>query len=81
MYIIQSVKNGGYYIGSCGNIEKRLCDHNSNQTRSTKHKGPFELVCKESFDTKTAAIKREKQVKRYKGGRFFKKLVNNVPVV
>ena len=79
MYILRSVTNGRYYTGSCENIGKRLSDHNSNQVRSTKYKGPFEVAYKECYETKTAAIKREKQVKRYKSGRSFKKLITLSP--
>ncbi|MBU0605743.1 MAG: GIY-YIG nuclease family protein [Candidatus Omnitrophica bacterium] len=79
MYILKSITIGGYYIGSCENIEERLAQHNDNKGRYTKNKGPFELIYKESFDSKADALKREKQVKSYKGGRAFKKLVSASP--
>ena len=79
MYILKSIMTDGYYIGSCENIEERLARHNNNKGRYTRNKGPFELIYKESFDSKTDALKREKQVKSYKGGRAFKKLVSASP--
>ena len=79
MYILKRITTGGYYIGSCKNIEERLTQHNDNKGRYTKNKGPFELIYKESFDSKADALKREKQVKSYKGGRAFKKLVSASP--
>jgi len=81
VYILKGRKTGSHYIGSCGSIETRLQDHNSNQVRSTKNKGPYELIYKEEFASKREALKREKQIKSYKGGRFFKKLVSSVPIV
>ena len=36
---------------------------------------PWVIVYKESFETKTEARKRENQIKRYKGGQAFKKLL------
>ena len=79
-YIIKSEKTDRYYTGSCGNIKVRLEEHNSNQTKSTKHRGPYKLVYKESFELKKDALSREKQIKSYKSGRAFKKLIN-VPIV
>ena len=79
MYILRSVSTGEHYIGSCANIEKRLTQHNSNKVRSTKNRGPFEVIHKESFDKKVDALKREKQIKQYKGGRPFKKLISASP--
>ena len=72
----------GYYVGACADIDKRVEDHNKNRTRSTKNKGPYRLVHIEEFKTKNDALAREKLIKRYKGGRAFKKLINiRVPIV
>lgn len=79
VYIIESEKTGRHYVGSCGNIEARLKDHNSNQVRSTKNKGPYKLIYKEEFTSKQDALRREKQIKSYKSGRFFKKLISASP--
>lgn len=75
VYILQSEKFGRYYIGHTANLEKRILDHNSGKTRSTKGYAPYSLVYKEEFSTKSEAYKREMQIKRYKGGVAFKKLV------
>ena len=79
VYIAQSAKTGSYYIGSAANIEKRIKQHNSNQTRSTRNKGPFKLVYKEPLGTKTEARKRENQLKKLKGNRQLKRLIENTP--
>jgi putative endonuclease len=74
-YVIQSQKNNRYYIGSTKDLNRRLLEHNSNNTQSLKNKGPYKLVYKESFLTVTEARKREKEIKSYKGGNAFKKLL------
>ena len=79
VYIIQSTKNGKFYIGSTGDLNRRLKEHNKNQVRSTKHKGPWRLVHKEGLDTKCEAIKREHCIKKLKGNNSFKRLVKKVP--
>ena len=74
-YVIKSELTEKYYVGSCSNIENRLKQHNRGQTKTTRYKGPYKLSYKEEFATKTEALKREKQIKSYKSGRAFKKLI------
>ena len=78
VYILKSVKDDGYYIGSTGNIEQRLKKHNAGGTISTKNRRPFELVYKEWYYTKSEALLRERSIKNYKGGNAFRELINRV---
>ena len=79
VYIIQSTKSEKHYIGSTENIDKRIAEHNKNQVKSTRHKGPYSLVYSETLATKTEARKRENQIKRYKGNSKFKDLIKSGP--
>lgn len=74
-YILRSLKDKRYYIGSTSDLEKRILKHNSGGNTSTKNRRPLELVYFESFTTKIEAQAREKQIKSYKGGLAFKKLL------
>jgi putative endonuclease len=76
VYIIKSLKVLRYYIGSTENVDRRLSDHNSGKVKSTKAFKSWELVYSERFDTKSDAIKRERQIKSYKSGNAFKKLLS-----
>jgi putative endonuclease len=78
VYILQSLKDNKYYIGSTSNVESRLKFHNSGRQRSTKHRIPFILVHSETFLNRMEAEKREKQIKSYKGGEAFRKLLSVV---
>jgi len=41
-YVVQSIGDPDYhYKGHCADIEARLKEHNSGQTKSNKHKAPF----------------------------------------
>jgi putative endonuclease len=75
VYIIYSEKFDRYYVGSTADMNGRVSGHNSGKTRSTKPFRPWALVYSESFGTRTEARKRENQIKRYKGGEAFKKLL------
>ncbi|MFN4881595.1 MAG: GIY-YIG nuclease family protein [Bacteroidota bacterium] len=78
VYIIRSVKDGKYYIGETSDIISRLNYHNSGKQRSTKSRIPFELVLSEEYMTREEALRREKQIKSWKGGEAFKRLIRGV---
>ena len=64
LYILQSLKDLGYYIGITENLEKRIKEHNSGRTKSIKNRVPFVLKYKENYYIKTDARKREIELKR-----------------
>ncbi len=75
MYILQSEKDGRYYIGSTDNIEERVRRHNKGYSRYTKGKGPFKLVYKEDYNTRSEAKKREYYLKSLKSRIALEKLI------
>ena len=75
-YIIESEKNDQYYIGYTKDITLRLERHNMGWSKSTKSGIPWKLVYFERFDTKTEAIKRERELKNYKSKKYLIKLIN-----
>ena len=77
VYILRSLKDSKYYIGYTGDIERRLQDHNRGKSKAIKYRGPFELIYKEEHKTRIEAIRREIEIKKYKGGNEFKKLLNS----
>ena len=74
-YIIKSLKDDSYYTGHAEDLKIRLKQHNAGKTRSTKTKTPWQMVYQEAFKTKSEAYRRELQIKKYKGGKAFKKLI------
>jgi len=77
VYIIKSLKDNRYYIGETADIDRRLFEHNEGWVKSTRHRRPFILVHFEKLDSRTEALKREKQIKAYKGGEAFKNLLSS----
>ena len=75
IYILKSEKNEKYYIGYTSDLSQRIKNHNSGKNTSTKHGVPWKMVYHEEFEDKKLAWLREKQIKSYKGGEAFKKLV------
>jgi len=76
IYIIRSQNTGKYYTGITSDLLRRIRQHNSGANISTKGKGPWVIVYSEEFKDKKLAWYREKQIKKYKSGEAFKKLVN-----
>jgi len=69
------MKDKGFYIGCTADLMKRLRKHNSGKTLSLKNRRPLKLVYSEEYSQAEDAYKREKQIKKYKGGEAFKKLI------
>lgn len=80
-YILESEKNGKYYIGSTGNINERILKHNKGHSKYTKGRGPFKLIYKEEYETLSKAKKREHYLKSLKSRIAIKKLIKNGFVV
>ena len=74
-YILQSTKSGRYYIGHTEDIQKRLERHNTGKVKATKNKGPWVLMCYETYETKTKANSRELYIKSMKSRVFIEKLI------
>jgi putative endonuclease len=74
VYVLKSLKDGRYYIGSTSDLGRRLDDHSLGKTTSLRNRRPLRLVYKEEFPDRLSARRREKQIKSYKGGEAFKKL-------
>jgi len=75
VYIIRNDTNKRFYVGVTKDIERRIREHNRNKRRSVTHFGNYCLVFSETFATLKEARNRESQIKSYKSGNAFKKLL------
>jgi putative endonuclease len=74
-YILRNNLTGRHYIGSTNDLRRRVLEHNRGQTKSTSQKGNWEIIYTEKYDSSIEAKRRESQIKSYKGGNAFKKLI------
>jgi putative endonuclease len=65
-YILYSEKLDKYYIGATGDLKKRLSRHNSSNKGFTSTGKPWLIVYSEVYDSRSTALKREKQLKGWK---------------
>ena len=75
--ILKSKIRDTIYIGSTSNLERRLSEHNNGRARSTKRYMPWVVYYVEQFATKSIAIKREKQLKKWKNRKRIEALIHN----
>ncbi len=75
VYILQSIQNKRHYTGHTDDLEDRLRRHNNGLVKSTKPHCPWKVIYTENFATKSEAYKRELEIKSYKSGIKFKKLL------
>ena len=64
VYILESFSNGDYYKGSSENYLKRFEEHNRGESQYTRCQCPWKLIFVQVFNTKSEALKREKQLKK-----------------
>jgi putative endonuclease len=77
IYILYSTSSDRYYVGYSSDLSTRLAKHNAGATRSTKPYRPWEMVYSESFETKSEALRREKQIKNYKSRNYIEGLISS----
>lgn len=75
VYILQSDKNGRYYIGSTNNLVRRLVEHNSGQTKSLKNLLPMRLVFSKGYEEVGKARKMELHLKKLKSRVIIEKVI------
>lgn len=77
MYVVYAIYNrllDKVYIGQTSDIDKRIDEHNLHTFAgfTSRFEGKWELIFKESIATRSEALKREKQLKSYRGREFIK---------
>jgi putative endonuclease len=73
VYVLKSLNFEKYYIGFTSDLQARVDSHNHPANKGwTSSFKPWKLVYSETFQSKTEAMNREKQLKSQKGREFLK---------
>ncbi len=75
VYILKSLVNGRYYIGSTNNLRRRLFEHNHGKTKSISFTRPYELVFKQIYSSVLEARRVERKLKNFKSRRIIEKII------
>ena len=77
IYILQSLKNKRYYIGSTINIKKRFFEHEQGKVLATRYLRPLKIIFLQNFDNIKDARRTEYKLKKYKSREIIEKIVND----
>ena len=72
VYILLSLTKLRYYVGHTINLENRLLQHNSGQTKSIRYGIPWKVIWADDFSTRAEAMKKENEIKKRGIARFLK---------
>jgi putative endonuclease len=75
VYILRSLKDGSYYVGTTQDVDSRVEHHNQVGTQYTKQKSPWELVYTEEHPDRSSAMQREYAIKKGGGKQFISSLI------
>ncbi len=78
VYALLSEKDGRIYVGMTQDIDRRILQHNSGKSKSTKHYVPWKLLYFEVVNTREEARSREIFLKSGVGKEFLKDFRNNI---
>ncbi|MBU1100699.1 MAG: GIY-YIG nuclease family protein [Bacteroidetes bacterium] len=76
LYILKSKSTNKFYVGHTNNMERRVFEHNSGQTKSTKPGIPWELVYTKEFQTNIEANRAELDIKKKKSRKYIEQLIS-----
>lgn len=65
-YVLNSLKDNKFYLGSTGNLKRRLEQHQRGENVSTAKRLPLELIYFEGHRSKEDALRREQYFKTTK---------------
>jgi putative endonuclease len=77
IYILKSLKNSRYYIGSTINVDVRFKQHNQGNVKATKNIRPLEIVFYQSYCNIETARKMEMKLKSFKRKDFIEKIIKD----
>ena len=72
VYVLRSLVFERFYVGMTEDVERRIREHNSEKTKSTKFYAPWSLVFVEKCENRIEARKREKFLKGGSGKELIK---------
>ena len=75
-YVLYSKEHNKYYTGMTSSLVRRLSEHNSGKTKSTKAYRPWKIIYQEEYGSEIEAIRREKYLKGGSGREFLKSLIS-----
>jgi len=77
VYILQSSSTNRFYIGSTNHLIRRFHQHQSEQVKSTRNRGPWFMPYYEIYQTHSDAVNRELELKHQKSSKYISEIINH----
>ena len=77
VYILRSLKNSHFYIGSTINMVNRIEKHNKGLVRSTRNTRPYKVELVKEYSTLTKAKQIEYKIKKLKRREYIEKMIRD----
>ncbi len=74
VYALKSMTQKYIYVGITNDINRRVNEHNTGRSKTTKSRAPFKLIYSETVKDRREARKREKYLKSGIGKEFLKNI-------
>jgi putative endonuclease len=75
VYVLRSGSTGRHYVGQTSDLIQRVGQHDNGITKSTKNRGPWQMIHHEEFDTRSEAVRRERFFKTGQGREELKRIL------
>ena len=76
-YILYSERLDRYYVGYSNDIQRRISEHNRKKGKYTDYGIPWVLIYSEVYESKKAAMDRERYIKSRKSKQFILDLISS----
>ena len=76
VYVLRSLSSSKLYIGQSADIARRLAEHDAGLARYTSSRGPWQLIFREDYNTRSEAMRREKFLKSGQGRDMLNGMLN-----
>ena len=81
VYILKSLKNNSYYIGSTNDIERRLKEHENGMVVYTRKLRPLELKLYQECNSLLEARRLERRVKNLKRRDIIERMITEGKII
>ena len=75
VYILQSISTKRFYVGQCDHLIERFHEHQNGYNKSTRNRGPWWMPYYECFNTRSGAVKREREIKNKKSSKSIRAII------
>jgi len=75
VYILQSERNGTFYIGSTNDLHRRMHEHEIGHVSSTRHLRPLVLKYFKEIESLAEARKVEFRLKKFKNKKIIEQII------